>query len=145
MGPSLIWATRERTGEGRSFSLIFRAMYPHPNYRFERTSVVVSVAAKRTLTTDGFGSAAAHTSHVDSGPGLTNGSTVMDQLIRSTSYRREPWNKGKLVGQKAPLKLKDIWAIRVRLQFCERARELALFNLAIDSKLRYCDLVKLRV
>jgi hypothetical protein len=59
--------------------------------------------------------------------------------------RREPWNKGKLVGQKAPLKLKEIWAIRVRLQLAERRRELALFNLAIDSKLRACDLVKLRV
>src|SRR5450631_1339361 len=59
--------------------------------------------------------------------------------------RREPWNKGKLVGQKAPLKLKEIWAIRVRLQLANRRRELALFNLAIDSKLRACDLVKLRV
>jgi integrase len=59
--------------------------------------------------------------------------------------RREPWNKGKLVGQKAPLKLKDIWAIRVRLELGERKRELALFNLAIDSKLRGCDLVRLRV
>ena len=58
---------------------------------------------------------------------------------------REPWNKGKLVGQKAPLKLKDIWAIRVRLQLSGHARDLALFNLAIDSKLRACDLVKLRV
>jgi integrase len=58
---------------------------------------------------------------------------------------REPWNKGKLVGQKAPLKLKEIWAIRVRLQLANRHRELALFNLAIDSKLRACDLVKLRV
>src|SRR5580765_6572921 len=58
---------------------------------------------------------------------------------------REPWNKGKLVGQKAPLKLKEIWAIRVRLQLANRRRELALFNLAIDSKLRACDLVKLRV
>jgi hypothetical protein len=58
---------------------------------------------------------------------------------------REPWNKGKLVGQKAPLKLKDIWAIRVRLQLAHRLRELAMFNLAIDSKLRACDLVKLRV
>ena len=58
---------------------------------------------------------------------------------------REPWNKGKLVGQKAPLKLKDIWAIRVRLQLSAHARDLALFNLAIDSKLRACDLVKLRV
>ena len=59
--------------------------------------------------------------------------------------RRAPWNKGKLVGQKAPLKLKEIWAIRVRLQLENRRRELALFNLAIDSKLRACDLVKLRV
>ncbi len=58
---------------------------------------------------------------------------------------REPWNKGKLVGQKLPLKLKDIWAIRVRLQIAGRVRELALFDLAIDSKLRACDLVKLRV
>ena len=58
---------------------------------------------------------------------------------------REPWNKGKLVGQKTPLKLKDIWAIRVRLQIFHRDRDLALFNLAIDSKLRACDLVRLRV
>jgi integrase len=56
-----------------------------------------------------------------------------------------PWNKGKLVGQKAPLKLKEIWAIRVRLQVYRRARELALFNLGIDSKLRACDLLKLKV
>ena len=48
---------------------------------------------------------------------------------------REPWNKGKIVGQKAPLKLKDIWALRVRLQVEHRVRELALFNLGIDSKL----------
>ena len=58
---------------------------------------------------------------------------------------REPWNKGKIVGQKAPLKLKDIWALRVRLQMERRVRELALFNLGIDSKLRGCDLVKLKV
>ena len=62
-----------------------------------------------------------------------------------TVSRRQPWNKGKLVGQKAPLKLKEIWAIRVRLQLGERLRELAMFNLAIDSKRRSCDLVKLRV
>jgi hypothetical protein len=62
-----------------------------------------------------------------------------------TAKTREPWNKGKLVGQKAPFKLKEIWAIRVRLQLAGRRRELALFNLAIDSKLRACDLVKLRV
>ena len=56
-----------------------------------------------------------------------------------------PWNKGKLVGQKAPLKLKEIWAIRVRLQVYRRTRELALFDLGIDSKLRACDLLKLKV
>jgi len=58
---------------------------------------------------------------------------------------REPWNKGKIVGQKAPFKLKDIWALRVRLQMESRVRELALFNLGIDSKLRGCDLVALKV
>jgi integrase len=57
----------------------------------------------------------------------------------------EPWNKGKLVGQKAPLKPKEVWAIRARLQMENRVRELALFDLGIDSKLRACDLVKLRV
>ena len=68
----------------------------------------------------------------------------MELNIKATG-RREPWNKGKIVGQKAPLRLKDIWAIRIRLQLAERTRELALFNLAVDSKLRSCDLVKLRV
>ena len=58
---------------------------------------------------------------------------------------KTPWNKGKIVGQKAPLKLKDIWAIRVRLQMNHRTRELALFDLGLDSKLRACDLVNLRV
>ena len=61
------------------------------------------------------------------------------------SGRRGPWNKGKLVGQKAPLRLKEIWAIRVRLELADRKRELALLNLAIDSKSRGCDLVQLRV
>jgi integrase len=70
----------------------------------------------------------------------------MEQLIETIhTAAREPWNKGKLVGQKAPLRLKDIWAIRIRLQLAERTRELALFNLAVDSKLRSCDLVSVRV
>ncbi len=56
-----------------------------------------------------------------------------------------PWNKGKLIGQKAPLKPREVWAIRVRLQLADRKRDLALFNLALDSKLRGCDLVSLRV
>lgn len=55
------------------------------------------------------------------------------------------WNKGKLVGQKSPLKLKEIWAIRIRLELSQCKRDLALFNLALDSKLRGCNLVKLKV
>jgi hypothetical protein len=51
------------------------------------------------------------------------------------------WSKGKIVGQKAPLKLKDIWAIRVRLQLNNRMRELALFDLGLDSKLRACRVI----
>jgi len=58
---------------------------------------------------------------------------------------RVPWNKGKIAGQKPPLKRNEIWAIRVRLQFSGHVRDLALFNLAIDSKLRACDLVRIRV
>jgi len=64
---------------------------------------------------------------------------------RTSSTARIPWNKGKLVGQKPPLKPKDIWAIRIHLQMAKRLRDLALFNLGLDSKLRACDLVKLRV
>jgi integrase len=56
-----------------------------------------------------------------------------------------PWNKGVIVGQKAPFKLKEIWAIRVRLQLQHRVRELAMFDLGLDCKLRACDLVKMRV
>ncbi len=65
--------------------------------------------------------------------------------INQTEHARTPWNKGKLVGQKPPLKLKEIWAIRIRLEIANKIRDLALFNLAIDSKLRGCDLVKIRV
>jgi integrase len=67
------------------------------------------------------------------------------ETVALTTTPREPWNKGKLVGQKTPFKLKEIWAIRVRLQMASRCRELALFNLAIDSKLRACDLMQLKV
>ena len=63
----------------------------------------------------------------------------------TTARRALPWNKGKLLGQKPPLKLREIWAIRIRLQLDHRTRELAFFNLAVDSKLRGCDLVGLRV
>ncbi|MEH6473546.1 MAG: tyrosine-type recombinase/integrase [Halopseudomonas sp.] len=56
-----------------------------------------------------------------------------------------PWNKGKVLGQKRPLKLKEIWGIRIRLELFGKIRELAMFDLAIDSKLRGCDLMSLRV
>jgi integrase len=69
----------------------------------------------------------------------------MPDSKQSSVPRRDPWNKGRLIGQKRPLKPKDVWSIRVRLQLEHRTRDLALFNLAIDSKLRGCDLVRLRV
>ena len=59
--------------------------------------------------------------------------------------RTEPWNKGKLTGAKPPLQPKHVWAIRTRLQIARRTRDLALFNLAIDSKLRGCDIVSFKV
>lgn len=62
----------------------------------------------------------------------------------STAPRR-PWNKSRLIGQKPPLKLKEIWSIRIRLQIANQVRDLAMFNIAIDSKLRACDLTHLRV
>ena len=58
----------------------------------------------------------------------------------NTSHTRTPWNKGKLVGQKTPFKPKEVWVIRARLQIESRSRELALFDLGIDSELRACDL-----
>ncbi len=67
------------------------------------------------------------------------------KAIPSRKPPHVPWNKGRLTGQKPPLKLKEIWAIRVRPQLGHDVRDLALFNLAIDSKLRACDLVRLRV
>jgi len=62
-----------------------------------------------------------------------------------TTQKHQAWNKGKLVGQKPPLKPRDIWAIRIHLQNRHAVRDLAMFNLAIDSKLRGCDLVNLHV
>lgn len=59
--------------------------------------------------------------------------------------QRVAWNKGRIVGQKRPLQPKHVWSIRVRLEMADNPRDLALFNMAIDSKLRGCDLVHLRV
>lgn len=68
-----------------------------------------------------------------------------DGRSTATPTSHVPWNKGKLIGQKPPLKLKDIWTLRTRLKLANNKRDLALFNLALDSKLRGCDLVTLRV
>jgi hypothetical protein len=61
------------------------------------------------------------------------------------SAKRTPWNKGKFTGAKPPLRPKHVWAIRTKLQIDRRTRDLAMFNLAIDSKLRGCDLVALKM
>jgi integrase len=65
--------------------------------------------------------------------------------LSGSQYKAPGFAGGYLLGQKPPLKLKEIWAIRVRLKINEKHRDLALFNLAIDSKLRVCDLLRLRV
>jgi hypothetical protein len=62
-----------------------------------------------------------------------------------TDGSQRPWNKGLLIGQKKPLAPKHVWSIRVRLEIVGSSRDLAIFNLAIDGKLRACDLVKLRL
>ena len=67
------------------------------------------------------------------------------QNLAVASTPRRPCNKGKLIGAKPPLQPKHVWAIRTHLQLDGRLRDLALFNLAVDSKLRACDLVRLRV
>ena len=65
--------------------------------------------------------------------------------VAPTAAKREPWNKGKLVGAKPALRPKDVWSIRTKIQFDGRMRDLAMFNLAIDSKLRASDVVALKV
>ena len=67
-----------------------------------------------------------------------------DTLFNSRQ-NREPWNKGKFTGAKPPLRPRHVWAIRTKLQLDEQIRDLALFNLAIDSKLRGCDVVAIKV
>jgi len=69
----------------------------------------------------------------------------IEAQAKPSKPQREPWNKGKLIGQKPPLRAKHVWSIRARLQIEGRTRDLAMFNLAIDSKLRGCDIVALRV
>lgn len=68
-----------------------------------------------------------------------------DTTRETIRERHRPWNKGKLIDQKPPLQPKHVWAIRSRLQLANKKRDLALFNVAIDSKVRGCDVVSLRV
>ena len=70
---------------------------------------------------------------------------MQDQVNATPAPKRVPWNKGKLTGAKPPLRPKHVWSIRTKLQIEGRARDLAMFNLAIDSKLRGCDVVAIRV
>jgi integrase len=71
---------------------------------------------------------------------------MIDQETPLTSVqKREPWNKGRFTGAKPPLRPKHVWAIRSKLEVRGRTRDLAMFNLAIDSKLRACDVVALKV
>src|SRR5712675_3591165 len=72
---------------------------------------------------------------------------IMQDEVNATPipHKRVPWNKGKLTGAKPPLRPKHVWSIRTKLQIGGRSRDLAMFNLAIDSKLRGCDIVALRV
>src|ERR1700709_2357733 len=71
--------------------------------------------------------------------------TMQDQVNSVPAPKRVPWNKGKLTGAKPPLRPKHVWSIWTKLQIEGRARDLAMFNLAIDSKLRGCDVVAIRV
>ncbi|SDN45993.1 integrase [Afipia sp. GAS231] len=70
---------------------------------------------------------------------------MQDQVNTVPAPKRVPWNKAKLTGAKPPLRPKHVWSIRTKLQIEGRARDLAMFNLAIDSKLRGCDVVAIRV
>src|ERR1017187_9146953 len=70
---------------------------------------------------------------------------MQDQVNATTAHKRVPWNKGKLTGAKPPLRPKHVWSIRTYLMIERRTRDLAMFNLAIDSKLRGCDVVALKV
>ena len=71
---------------------------------------------------------------------------MQTELIREpTIGTNVPWNKGKMIGSKPPLRIKNVWSIRTKLQVDGRLRDLVMFNLAIDSKLRGCDVVTLRV
>ena len=83
---------------------------------------------------------------VDVRAGGLDGGQIMPRVqLPAVTPKRRAWNKGRLVGQKRPLLPKQVWAIRARLELAGNLRDLALFNVAIDSKLRGCDLVSLKI
>jgi integrase len=83
---------------------------------------------------------------VDDWAGGLDGGQIMPRVqLSAVTPKRRAWNKGRLVGQKRPLLTKQVWAIRARLELADNLRDLALFNVAIDSKIRGCDLVTLKV
>jgi integrase len=84
-----------------------------------------------------------HTLAIERRGGRGGGGAPMH--LRPVGRGQRPWNKGLLIGQKKPLEPKHVWSIRVRLEIARSRRDLVIFNLAIDSKLRACDLVKLRL
>lgn len=71
--------------------------------------------------------------------------TQISHIAGDLSMNTSPWNKDRIIGQKRPLQISHIWGIRIRLELEGKTRDLALFNMALDSKLRGCDLVKLKV
>jgi hypothetical protein len=75
----------------------------------------------------------------------TGGLPMSTDFLPAVRLPRTAWNKGRIIGQKRPLQPKHVWSIRVRLEMADNRRDLALFNMAVDSKLRGCDLVCLRV
>jgi len=77
--------------------------------------------------------------------GRIGGQILPRVQLPAVTPKRKAWNKGRIIGQKRPLQPKQVWAIRTRLEIARNHRDLALFNVAIDSKLRGCDLVKLTV
>ncbi len=75
----------------------------------------------------------------------TGGVHIAVNLLPVLPPARVAWNKGRIVGHKRPLMPRHVWSIWVRLEIAGNARDLALFNMAVESKLRGCDLVALRV
>jgi hypothetical protein len=97
------------------------------------------------LLAPGLGQKPASSSAIDRSRERRGGRGGKDFAMETALQVRRPWNKGLIVGQKRPLLPRQVWSIRVRLEISGSARDLALFNLAIDSKLRASDLVRLKV